>query len=91
MRTINVNPFEDVKVSPTAAACSACHDRAEIKSHMVRTGGASFATTQQAIGTTVKERCVSCHGPGKEEDVRKAHEIRSGSGGGDLQADGGSD
>jgi len=68
------------KVSPTAAVCSACHDKAEVKSHMVRTGGASFATTQAAIGTTVKERCANCHGPGQQEDVRRAHEIRGGSG-----------
>jgi OmcA/MtrC family decaheme c-type cytochrome len=74
-RYVSVNPFDDVKMTPTAAACSACHDKSEVKSHMVRTGGASFATTQQAIGTTVKERCASCHGPGKEEDVRRAHGI----------------
>ena len=79
-RTISVNPVDDVKISPTAAVCSSCHDKAEVKSHMERTGGASFATTQAAIGMTVKERCANCHGPGKDEDVRKAHEIRSGSG-----------
>ena len=79
-RVVNVNPFDDVKMSPTAAVCSSCHDKAEVKSHMVRTGGASFATTQAAIGTTVRERCASCHGPGKDEDVRRAHEIGSGSG-----------
>jgi len=81
-RIIDVNPANDTKVSPIAAVCSACHDNAEVKSHMVRTGGASFATTQAAIGVTVKERCASCHGRGKEEDVRKAHEIRTGGGGG---------
>jgi OmcA/MtrC family decaheme c-type cytochrome len=79
-RTISVNPADDVKISPIAAVCSSCHDKTEVKSHMVRTGGASFATTQAAIGTTVRERCASCHGPGKEEDVRRAHEIRGTSG-----------
>ena len=44
---------------------------------MIRTGGASFATQQQNIGVTVKERCASCHGPGKEKDVRRVHEISS--------------
>lgn len=78
-RTIDVNPANDVKISPTAATCSGCHDKDEVKTHMIRQGGASFATTQQAIGATVKERCASCHGPGQEEDVRKAHELRSGS------------
>lgn len=77
-RTIDVNPFNDLKITPTAAACSGRHDRAEVQSHMVRTGGASFSTLQANIGVTVNERCPSCHGPGKEEDVRKAHEISSG-------------
>lgn len=81
-RSIDTDPTNDVKISPIAAICSSCHDKAEVKSHMVRTGGASFATTQAAIGTTVRERCASCHGPGKEEDVRRAHEIRGTSGGG---------
>ena len=86
LRTIDVNPFNDLKISPTAATCSGCHDKGEVQSHMVRTGGASFATTQSAIGVTVRERCASCHGPGKEEDVRKAHELR-GSGDGSRSRD----
>jgi OmcA/MtrC family decaheme c-type cytochrome len=76
-RTIDVNPLNDLKIAPTAATCSGCHDKSEVRFHMIKTGGASFGTLQQYIGTTVKERCASCHGPGKEEDVRKAHEIRS--------------
>jgi len=74
-RTIDVNPFNDLKITPIAAACSGCHDKSEVRSHMIRTGGASFSTLQQNIGLTVNERCASCHGPGKTEDVRKAHEI----------------
>ena len=83
-RSIDVNPFNDLKITPTAATCSGCHDDSEVRSHMIRTGGASFGTLQQNIGTTVKERCASCHGPGKEKDVRKAHEI----GGGGSQSSG---
>ncbi len=86
-RSINVNPFDDVKISPIAAVCSSCHDKREVKSHMIRTGGASFATTQAAIGKTVTERCANCHGPGREKDVRKAHEIRGDSGDGDHRHD----
>ena len=79
-RSIDVNPANDVKTSPTAAACSSCHDKAEVRSHMTRRGGASFSTTQSAIGVTVRERCASCHGPGKDKDVKKVHEVgRSGS------------
>ena len=76
-RTISVDPRDDLKITPTAATCSACHDKAEVRSHMIRTGGASFSTQQQNIGVTVKERCASCHGPGKEKDVRRVHEISS--------------
>ena len=74
-RVIDVDPASDVKTSPTAAACSACHDKAEVRSHMVRRGGASFSAAQGDLGVTVRERCASCHGPGKDEDVKRAHEI----------------
>jgi OmcA/MtrC family decaheme c-type cytochrome len=76
-RSIDVNPANDLKITPTAATCSGCHDSAEVRTHMIRTGGASFGTLQQYIGTAVVERCANCHGPGKEKDVRRAHEIRS--------------
>jgi OmcA/MtrC family decaheme c-type cytochrome len=76
-RSIDVNPVNDLKITPTAATCSACHDNSEVRSHMIRTGGASFGTTQDKIGTTVNERCATCHGRGKEKDVRKVHELGS--------------
>jgi OmcA/MtrC family decaheme c-type cytochrome len=83
-RQINVNPNDDVKITPIAATCSGCHDKAEVQSHMIRTGGASFATTQAKITSgAVRERCASCHGPGKDEDVRRAHEIGKSGGDGD--------
>jgi OmcA/MtrC family decaheme c-type cytochrome len=77
-RTIDVDPSNDTKISPTAAVCSSCHDKAEVKMHMSRRGGASFATTQAAIGVTVREQCASCHGPGKDKDVRRVHEVGRG-------------
>jgi OmcA/MtrC family decaheme c-type cytochrome len=71
---INSNPDDNVRISPTAAACSACHDESDVISHMVSTGGASFKTTQAAINSgLVQERCVSCHGAGREESVRRVH------------------
>ena len=76
-RTIDVNPSNDLKITPIAAACSACHDSSEVRSHMIRTGGASFSTLQANIGSAVIERCPACHGPGKDKDVRKVHEIRT--------------
>lgn len=74
-RAIDVNPANDLKITPTAATCSACHDDREARSHMINTGGASFGTTQDKIGTTVNERCASCHGRGRGKDVRKVHEL----------------
>lgn len=72
LRTVDVDPSNDVKITPTAAACSGCHDGAEVRTHMIRTGGASFGTY---TGSGVVEKCVNCHGPGKKEDVRRAHEL----------------
>jgi OmcA/MtrC family decaheme c-type cytochrome len=75
--TIDTDPANDVKVSPTAAVCSSCHDEGEELDHMVRTGGASFSTTQAELDEgVVVERCVRCHGPGKRMSVRRVHGIR---------------
>ena len=72
---IDISPWNDLKITPIAATCSACHDDPETRQHMV-SRGASFGTTQAAIWAgTVKEQCATCHGPGKEEDVRRVHEI----------------
>lgn len=75
--TIDTDPTNDVKISPTAAVCSSCHDGGEEIDHMVQTGGASFSTTQAELDNrVVVERCVGCHGPGKKMSVRRVHEIR---------------
>ena len=71
---VDVNPQPDLRISPTAAACSACHDSSEVRRHMI-SKGASFGAAQ--AGLAGKEQCANCHGRGKEEDVRRAHEIRS--------------
>jgi OmcA/MtrC family decaheme c-type cytochrome len=72
--SVDTSPASDLRISPTAAACSACHDSAEVKRHMIAQG-ASFGATQAVLAG--KERCVNCHGPGKEKSVRRAHEIGS--------------
>jgi OmcA/MtrC family decaheme c-type cytochrome len=72
--TIDTDPNNDVKISPIAAVCSSCHDDPKWLSHMVQTGGASFSTDLLALSTgAVRERCVNCHGAGRDKSVRRAH------------------
>jgi len=74
-RTIDGDPGNDLNITPIAAVCSSCHDDSETISHMVRTGGASFSARQADIDAgRVRERCVSCHGKGKDKDVFRVHE-----------------
>jgi OmcA/MtrC family decaheme c-type cytochrome len=72
---VDVNPVNDLKITPTAAVCSSCHDKQEVIRHMIDKG-ARFNTSQADITSgRVRERCVECHGPGREKDVRRAHEV----------------
>lgn len=73
LRTVDVDPNNDRKITPTAATCTGCHDDPEKAVHMVRRGGASFSTLQQNIVPGVTEKCVNCHGAGKSYDVKKKH------------------
>ncbi len=71
---IDNDPANDVKITPTASACSGCHDGADARQHMIGTGGASFSTDQASIAKgQVRERCIQCHGPGREKDVEVVH------------------
>ena len=65
------------RISPTAAACSACHDDIYSKAHMAQNGG-SFYTLQVDIdasyGTT--ESCPVCHERGALADIDVVHGIQ---------------
>ena len=66
------DPADDLNISPTAAACSSCHDSSDAQSHMVSSGIAKFSDTQATIdGST--EICSLCHGPGHDQDVKVKH------------------
>jgi OmcA/MtrC family decaheme c-type cytochrome len=76
---VDLDPTNNLRITPTASVCSACHDRSEVRRHM-QSNGAVFGALQSTI-TPNPERCVSCHGPGKDKDVRKVHEVSGGKGG----------
>jgi OmcA/MtrC family decaheme c-type cytochrome len=67
---IDIDPNNDLRISPIAATCSGCHDSSDNKRHMIAMG-ASFGATQSVLAG--KEQCVTCHGPGRSRDVRKEH------------------
>ncbi len=73
------DPYDDLNITPNAAACWGCHDRPAAVSHMEQFGGA-FDAVQTVDGTlisqsegTVIETCDVCHGPGRSADVGELH------------------
>lgn len=68
---VDLDPTNNLRITPIASVCSSCHDGSEARSHM-RSNGAVFGALQSAI-TPNPERCVRCHGPGKDKAVKKVH------------------
>jgi OmcA/MtrC family decaheme c-type cytochrome len=71
---------DDLKISPTAAVCSSCHDSTSAKEHMVTQGnaigvGSSPPATQATLGLNY-ELCSICHGPGRVADVKVVHGVK---------------
>jgi OmcA/MtrC family decaheme c-type cytochrome len=68
---------DNLRISPTAAVCSSCHDSAVAKAHMQDSfNGGNFSATQATINATVTENCTFCHGAGKALDVKTMHGIQ---------------
>lgn len=65
---------DNLRVSPTAAVCSSCHDGAVARVHMQENGG-NFSSTQAGLGGSV-ETCVLCHGAGRVFDVKAVHGVK---------------
>ena len=81
---------DNIRISPNASACGACHTSADAEVHMQQNGG-SFDACQAADGTIrervddcsaggtpgniVQESCTVCHGAGSGADVAVMHSL----------------
>lgn len=65
----------DLVMSPTASACSGCHDTALAKAHMQQNGGALGQTRGAYDSAGAIETCAICHGTGKVADVAEMHPL----------------
>jgi len=63
----------DIVITPTAAACYACHDAEAIQAHMEGNGALINVNRSFALGLNSVETCAICHGSGKSADVVAAH------------------
>jgi OmcA/MtrC family decaheme c-type cytochrome len=71
------DPSDNLRITPTAAVCSSCHDSAQAKTHMQNAvNGGNFSATQAAIKAATEEACSFCHGPGKAIDVQVVHGVK---------------
>jgi len=62
---------DDLKISPTAAVCAACHDGLLPQIHMTL-NGALFGATQSTLESNY-ETCAICHGPGRIASIEYVH------------------
>jgi OmcA/MtrC family decaheme c-type cytochrome len=91
----------DFVITPTAAACFACHDSDLAKAHMIQNGAAINSNRSAVLGANSLETCSLCHGTGRSVDIAVVHATEvstligvikapaqeGGSGGGQSQAD----
>jgi OmcA/MtrC family decaheme c-type cytochrome len=72
-------PLGDIATTPATAVCSTCHTSQAARNHMISTaaGGSVSAIKDAASRTpsTPPEGCATCHGPGREADVKKVHGV----------------
>ena len=71
----NSAPAGQTAVTPATAACSACHQGATEKTHMLQYGGSFTALKDANSHVPPTETCVICHGPGGLADVKVVHNL----------------
>jgi OmcA/MtrC family decaheme c-type cytochrome len=70
------DPEDDSNITTNTSACGSCHISDFAESHMVNVGGGAFDVEQLVDGTLLSdevETCTTCHAPGSEGDVARAH------------------
>ena len=63
----------DFVITPTGAACYACHDSADAKAHMEQNGAAINDNRSDVTASGSVETCSVCHGTGKTADLAVVH------------------
>jgi OmcA/MtrC family decaheme c-type cytochrome len=63
----------DFVITPTTAACYACHDSADAKAHMEQNGAAINDNRSDVVAANPVETCSVCHGTGKTADLAVVH------------------
>ena len=73
----STDPTDNLRISPTAAVCSSCHDSDTAKTHMQDAfNGGNFSATQATLAAGSAENCTFCHGSGRLLDVKTVHGIK---------------
>jgi len=70
------DPEVDSNITTNTSACGSCHTSDFAESHMVNVGGGDFDVMQLIDGTLLSdevETCTTCHAPGQDGDVARAH------------------
>ena len=78
--TTLADPEDDLNITSNTSACGSCHASAFAESHMIVNGG-NFSAQQTNDGAisfpageqTFVETCTTCHAPGNDGDVARAH------------------
>lgn len=67
---------DDENISPTAAACTSCHDSSLAQNHMMQNGAAFNALQGELDSDVFVETCAVCHGPGRSADIEQVHRLK---------------
>ena len=71
LSTTTANGTDHV-TTPFAGACVSCHDSSATKSHIKLQGG-QIQVNRNTTGLVASESCVTCHGPGRNDDPAIVH------------------